>query len=42
MLPLLVSACSMACVAALPAGAQDYIPAPHKGGRVEQPSSDQD
>ncbi|MGW6318889.1 leucine-rich repeat domain-containing protein [Streptomyces sp. NPDC055099] len=41
-LPLLVNACSPACVAALPRGADDYIPTPHKGGRVEQPSSDED
>ncbi|MET7429769.1 MULTISPECIES: leucine-rich repeat domain-containing protein [Streptomyces] len=41
-LPLLVNACSSACVAALPSGAQDYIPTPHKGGRVDQPPSDGD
>lgn len=41
-LPLLVNACSSACVAALPDGAEDYIRAPHKGGRVDQPSSDWD
>ncbi|MEW5626240.1 leucine-rich repeat domain-containing protein [Streptomyces hydrogenans] len=35
-LPLLVSACSPACVAELPAGAEGYGPAPHLGGRVEQ------
>ncbi|MEU1500548.1 leucine-rich repeat domain-containing protein [Streptomyces sp. NPDC005732] len=41
-LPLLVNACSTACVAALPGGAPDYIPTPHKGGRVDQPASDWD
>ncbi|MEK0097341.1 leucine-rich repeat domain-containing protein [Streptomyces sp. A475] len=41
-LPLLVSACSAACVAALPSGPHDYIPTPHKGGRVDQPASDWD
>ncbi|WP_369141858.1 leucine-rich repeat domain-containing protein [Streptomyces sp. R44] len=41
-LPLLVSACSLACVATLPGGARDYIPTPHKGGRVDQPTSDWD
>ncbi|MFB7398433.1 leucine-rich repeat domain-containing protein [Streptomyces sp. NPDC056191] len=41
-LPLLVNACSAACVAALPDGARDYIPTPHKGGRVDQPASDWD
>lgn len=41
-LPLLVNACSAACVAALPSGARDYIPTPHKGGRVDQPASDWD
>ncbi|MFE4660563.1 leucine-rich repeat domain-containing protein [Streptomyces hydrogenans] len=41
-LPLLVNACSAACVAALPGGAHDYIPTPHKGGRVDQPASDWD
>ncbi|MFJ5780427.1 leucine-rich repeat domain-containing protein [Streptomyces sp. NPDC093094] len=41
-LPLLVSACSSACVAALPDGASDYIPTPHKGGRVDQPAPDRD
>lgn len=39
-LPLLVSACSSACVAALPGGARDYVPSPHKGGRVDQPATD--
>ncbi|KKD06453.1 hypothetical protein [Streptomyces sp. WM6386] len=38
-LPLLVNACSSACVAALPDGAEDYVRAPHKGGRVDQPPS---
>ncbi|MET7551378.1 leucine-rich repeat domain-containing protein [Streptomyces sp. NPDC005246] len=41
-LPLLVSACSSACVAALPGGARNHIPSPHKGGRVDQPASDWD
>ncbi|MFD9034428.1 hypothetical protein ACFVZW_25290 [Streptomyces sp. NPDC059567] len=41
-LPLLVNACSVACVAALPRGADEYIPTPHKGGRVDQPPSDWD
>ncbi len=41
-LPLLVNACSSACVAALPDGARDYIPTPHRGGRVDQPASDWD
>ncbi|MEV6758553.1 leucine-rich repeat domain-containing protein [Streptomyces sp. NPDC051214] len=41
-LPLLVNACSSACVAALPRGADDYIATPHQGGRVDQPSSDED
>ncbi|MES5819859.1 leucine-rich repeat domain-containing protein [Streptomyces sp. RG80] len=41
-LPLLVNACSSACVSALPEGAEDHVPAPHKGGRVEQPPSDWD
>lgn len=41
-LPLLVSACSPACVAELPEGAKDYIPTPHTGGRVDQPASDWD
>jgi hypothetical protein len=36
--PLLVNACSPACVAALPKPADDYVPAPHVGGRdVVQP-----
>lgn len=41
-LPLLVSACSSECVAALPDGARDYIPTPHSGGRVDQPACDRD
>ncbi|MFG2557216.1 leucine-rich repeat domain-containing protein [Streptomyces sp. NPDC048581] len=41
-LPLLVNACSPTCVAALPDGAHDYIPITHKGGRVDQPTSDWD
>ncbi|GGT26410.1 hypothetical protein GCM10010222_80270 [Streptomyces tanashiensis] len=41
-LPLLVNACSAACVVALPSGARDYIPTSHKGGRVDQPASDWD
>ncbi|MFI9756477.1 leucine-rich repeat domain-containing protein [Streptomyces sp. NPDC051963] len=41
-LPLLVHACSTQCVDALPDGAQDYIAAPHQGGRVNQPPSDWD
>lgn len=41
-LPLLVSACSPECVAALPNGAQDYIPSPHKGGSVDEPPPDWD
>ncbi|MFJ3222860.1 leucine-rich repeat domain-containing protein [Streptomyces sp. NPDC086783] len=41
-LPLLVNACSSACIAALPGGAPDYTPTPHKGGRVDQPPSDWD
>ncbi|MHC3456208.1 leucine-rich repeat domain-containing protein, partial [Streptomyces prasinus] len=41
-LPLLVNACSSACVAALPSGARGYIPTPHTGGRVDQPPSEWD
>ncbi|MFF4352504.1 leucine-rich repeat domain-containing protein [Streptomyces sp. NPDC001530] len=41
-LPLLVSACSSACASALPAGAEGYIPSPHRGGRINQPASDWD
>jgi hypothetical protein len=37
-LPLLVNACSDACVEALPRGADGYLPVPHTGGRrVVQP-----
>jgi uncharacterized protein (TIGR02996 family) len=37
-LPLLVNACSEACVARLPAPPDDYVPRPHRGGlRVHQP-----
>jgi hypothetical protein len=37
-LPLLVNACSAACVEALPAPAEGYVPVPHTGGPgVEQP-----
>ncbi|MFG2793730.1 hypothetical protein [Streptomyces sp. NPDC048419] len=39
-LPLLVNACSAACVSALPSGAEDYVQLPHTGGRVKQPPSD--
>ncbi|MBV1941235.1 leucine-rich repeat domain-containing protein [Streptomyces sp. BV286] len=38
-LPLLVNACSAACVSALPSGAEDYVQRPHTGGSVEQPPS---
>ncbi|MFI8242541.1 leucine-rich repeat domain-containing protein [Streptomyces sp. NPDC085866] len=41
-LPLLVNACSAACVSALPFGAEEYVQLPHKGGRVRQPPSDWD
>jgi hypothetical protein len=41
-LPLLVNACSAACVSALPSGAEDYVQLPHTGGRVKQPLSDWD
>ncbi|MFF4541070.1 leucine-rich repeat domain-containing protein [Streptomyces aureus] len=41
-LPLLVNACSAACVAAVPGGARGHIPEPHKGGRVDQPATDWD
>ncbi|MFE4831279.1 leucine-rich repeat domain-containing protein [Streptomyces sp. NPDC056672] len=34
-LPLLVNACSAACVSALPQGAEDYARLPYKGGRVD-------
>jgi hypothetical protein len=37
-LPLLVNACSAACVSALPAAPDDYVPAAHRGGpEVIQP-----
>jgi hypothetical protein len=38
-LPLLVNACSQACLDALPPGAKGYFPAPHRGGAIEQPPS---
>ncbi|MFJ8593369.1 leucine-rich repeat domain-containing protein [Streptomyces sp. NPDC093598] len=41
-LPLLVNACSQQCVTELPEGAEDYIPTPHRGGRVDQPAPDWD
>lgn len=41
-LPLLVNACSAACVSVLPSGAEDYVRLPHTGGRVKQPPSDWD
>lgn len=41
-LPLLINACSAACVDTLPDGAHEYVPTPHKGGRVDQPASDWD
>ncbi|GIF63290.1 hypothetical protein Ais01nite_13250 [Asanoa ishikariensis] len=40
-LPLLVNACSTACVRALPKPADGYVPIPHQGGRtVQQPKPD--
>jgi len=40
-LPLLVNACSPACVASLPAPAEGYVPVPHKGGpALVQPLAD--
>jgi hypothetical protein len=37
-LPLLVNACSVACVAKLPPPPEGYVPAPHQGGpKVKQP-----
>ncbi|MEU6106548.1 hypothetical protein [Streptomyces flaveolus] len=36
------SACSSACIATLPDGANGYIPTPHEGGRIDQPTSDWD
>ncbi|GHA31047.1 hypothetical protein GCM10010329_63100 [Streptomyces spiroverticillatus] len=41
-LPLLVNACSAACVTTLPRGAEDYVQVPHAGGNVDQPASDWD
>lgn len=39
-LPLLVNACSDACVEALPQGAEDYVRVPHSGGRhIVQPEA---
>ncbi|MBL7258894.1 leucine-rich repeat domain-containing protein [Paractinoplanes lichenicola] len=39
-LPLLVNACSEACVEALPPGRANYVPTPHRGGPgVVQPTS---
>jgi hypothetical protein len=39
-LPLLVNACSAACVAALPAPRQGYFPTPHTGGpEIVQPGN---
>ncbi|MEU5404317.1 leucine-rich repeat domain-containing protein [Streptomyces sp. NPDC005963] len=41
-LPLLVNACSTACIDALPMSAEGYIQIPHTGGpRVRQPSAGQ-
>jgi hypothetical protein len=40
-LPLLVNACSAACIEALPAPPEGYVRSPHRGGpTVEQPSAD--
>ncbi|GAA3440756.1 hypothetical protein [Planomonospora venezuelensis] len=40
-LPLLVNACSPACVDALPAPAEGYVPTPHTGGPgITQPRAD--
>ncbi|MFG2339158.1 leucine-rich repeat domain-containing protein [Streptomyces yangpuensis] len=40
-LPLLVNACSAACVAALPPAAADHVPGPHRGGwDVAQPPAE--
>ncbi|MFF2951297.1 hypothetical protein ACFVVU_08115 [Kitasatospora sp. NPDC057965] len=42
-LPLLVNACSAACVDTLPAPAEGYVPVPHTGGPgLVQPQSDWD
>lgn len=38
-LPLLVNACSQACLDALPPGPKGYIPTAHRGGAIEQPPS---
>ncbi|MBM2614065.1 hypothetical protein JIG36_00660 [Actinoplanes sp. LDG1-06] len=39
-LPLLVNACSQACVEALPPGRQNYVATPHHGGpEVVQPAT---
>ena len=41
-LPLLVNACSAACIARLPQAPEGYVHGPHKGGpRIEQPEPDQ-
>ena len=38
-LPLLVNACSVHCVARLPSAARGYVPGPHTGGlSIEQPA----
>ncbi|MEV1201403.1 hypothetical protein [Microbispora rosea] len=40
-LPLLVNACSQACVDALPAPPEGYVPTPHTGGvGIVQPRAD--
>jgi hypothetical protein len=40
-LPLLVNACSTACIEALPEPAEDHVPVPHTGGpTIEQPPAD--
>ncbi|MFE7441219.1 leucine-rich repeat domain-containing protein [Streptomyces chartreusis] len=36
-LPMLVNACSQACLGTLQPGAKGYIPTPHRGGVMEQP-----
>ncbi|MFE7068986.1 leucine-rich repeat domain-containing protein [Streptomyces sp. NPDC057620] len=36
-LPMLVNACSQACLGALPPGAKGHIPTPHRGVGIEQP-----
>ena len=41
-LPLLVNACSDACVGALPQGAERHVRVPHSGGRdIVQPEADE-